>query len=165
MCKKKERHGKSFFYQGRLKSFDYWRRVLIIASANSDSISYNQRRDPGISFQSVSFFLRLKEMAFLFSSFDVMKNLVPFTFCICVNSNNLISLPTTISLLNLSTVFIFYDKRVDECKKIRFTKDLLIPVFVIAVAIVETTVAAGRTIVFRLCFHYFNITAINRWIV
>ena len=76
--------------------------VLWIASFSSDSISYNQRIDPGNNFQFASFFVRLNEKAFLFASFEVTKNLTPFTFRSCVNSKTLDSFPTTISLVNVS---------------------------------------------------------------
>ena len=85
----------------------YCKRVSIIASANCDSISYNQRKDPGTSFQSESFCFKLKEIGFLFSSFDVTKNLAPLAFLISVNSKVLVSFPTAICLLNLSTCLVF----------------------------------------------------------
>src|SRR5207249_10606959 len=66
-----------------------------IAFDNSPSISYNQRKDPGVSFQlrsPVSF--RLKAIGFWFESFDVIKNFTPFVFFILINSNTLSSLLT-----------------------------------------------------------------------
>ena len=90
-----------------INELPYCKRVSIIASANCDSISYNQRKDPGTSFQSESFCFKLKEIGFLFSSFDVTKNLAPLAFLISVNSNVLVSFPTAICLLNLSTYLVF----------------------------------------------------------